>query len=316
MFRFDKKQEVFEFGKIKVGGQPGEYPTVLVSTMFYLKHKIVSDEDHGVFDKAAAEKLWNTQEVMGDTTGNPYFNQLVGETPEAIKKYIDWFVDICDDVPFLVDSSDGHTRAAAARYAKEIGVEKRAIHNSINASIGAEEIKALKESKLTSAIVLAFNATNPSVEGKLEILEKGGTGQAKGMLEVAKEVGITRPLVDVAATPLGAGSGATIRSVLAVKGKLGLPAGGGFHNMASAWDWMKKYKKTDPDAKTESWPPVDIGTNLVAQIMGANFLLYGPIENVKRVFPAVAMVDIMLGETAKDLGLSVLAESHPIKKLV
>ncbi|MDD5617013.1 MAG: hypothetical protein PHH85_12530, partial [Candidatus Methanoperedens sp.] len=30
MFRFDKKQEVFEFGKIKVGGQPGEYPTVLV----------------------------------------------------------------------------------------------------------------------------------------------------------------------------------------------------------------------------------------------------------------------------------------------
>jgi tetrahydromethanopterin S-methyltransferase subunit H len=50
--------------------------------------------------------------------------------------------------------------------------------------------------------------------------------------------------------------------------------------------------------------------------MGANFLLYGPIENVKRVFPAVAMVDIMLGETAKDLGLSVLAESHPIKKLV
>jgi len=93
------------------------------------------------------------------------------------------------------------------------------------------------------------------------------------MLDVAKEVGITRPLVDVAATPLGAGSGATIRSVLAIKGKLGLPVGGGFHNMASAWDWMKKYKKTDPDAKTESWPPVDIGTNLVAQIMGANFLL-------------------------------------------
>jgi len=75
------------------------------------------------------------------------------------------------------------------RYAKEIGVEKRAIHNSINASIGAEEIKALKDSKLTSAIILAFNATNPSVEGKLEILEKGGTGQTKGMLDVAKEVG-------------------------------------------------------------------------------------------------------------------------------
>ena len=33
MFKFDKKQEVFEIGGVKFGGQPGEYPTVLVSTM-------------------------------------------------------------------------------------------------------------------------------------------------------------------------------------------------------------------------------------------------------------------------------------------
>jgi len=30
----------------------------------------VSDEDKSTFDKAAAEKLWNTQEVMGDTAGS------------------------------------------------------------------------------------------------------------------------------------------------------------------------------------------------------------------------------------------------------
>jgi tetrahydromethanopterin S-methyltransferase subunit H len=312
MFRYDKKQAVFEFGKIKVGGQPGEYPTVLVSTMFYGKHKIVSDEDKGIFDKAKAEELWNTQQVMGDATGLPYFNQLVGETPEAIKKYIDWFVDICDDIPFLVDSSDGKVRAAAALHATEIGVANRAIHNSINASISEDEIRAIKESDVDSSIILAFNATNPSVEGKMEILEIGGTGLTKGMRAIAEDCGIKRPLIDVAATPLGAGSGATIRAVMAVKGRLGLPAGGGFHNMASAWDWMKKFKKTDPEA----WPPVDIGSNLVAQIFGANFLLYGPIENVKKVFPAVAMVDIMLAETARDLGISTAAEVHPIKKLV
>ncbi len=66
MFKFDKKQEVFKFGNINVGGQPGEYPTVLVSTMFYLKHKIVSDEDKGIFDKDKAEALWKMQEEMGD----------------------------------------------------------------------------------------------------------------------------------------------------------------------------------------------------------------------------------------------------------
>jgi len=312
MFRFDKKQEVFQFGGTKMGGQPGEYPTVLISTMFYGRHKIVSDEDKGIFDVNAAEALWKTQEEMGDITGLPYINQIVGETPEAIKKFIDWFVEIDDTTAFLIDSSAGEVRAAAAQYCTEIGVADRAIHNSINASVNEEEIAAVRDSDLDAAIVLAFNATDPSVKGKMDILEIGGTGQARGMLEVARDCGITRPIIDVAAMPPGAGSGATIRSIMAVKGHLGLPTGGGFHNMASAWDWLKKFKKEHKEA----YMPTDIGTNLVAQIVGADCLLYGPIENARSVFPAVALVDIMLAETAKELGIETLDPNHPIFKLV
>ncbi len=313
MFKFDKKQEVFEVGGVKIGGQPGEYPTVLVSTMFYNRHKIVTDEDKGEFDKAAAEKLWNDQVVMGDATGNPYINQIVGETPEAIKRYIDWFIGIDDKTPFLIDSSAGDVRSAAADYVTEIGVAKRAIHNSINSSVHEDEIEAITRSGMDAAIVLAFNATDPSVKGKLEILEVGGTGQDKGMLEIAKECGITKPLIDVAATPLGAGAGATMRAVTTVKGHLGLPVGAGYHNLASAWDWMKKFKKDHKDA----YMPADIGTNLIAQILGSNFQLFGPIENATTVFPATAMVDIILAETAKELGIALAdEENHPITKLV
>ena len=315
MFKFDRKQEVYEVGGVKFGGQPGEYPTVLVSTMFYARHKSVTDEDKGLFDRAAAETLWNTQVSMSDATGNPYVNQIVGETPEAIRRYIDWFVGIDDRTPFLIDSSAGEVRAEAARYCTEIGVANRAIHNSINASIEQAEMDVLAESAVEAAIVLAFNATDPTVKGKLDILEVGGSGQTKGMLQVAKECGIKIPLVDVAAMPLGAGSGATIRSIPTIKGKLGLPVGGGYHNMASAWDWLRKFKKTQPDPKA-IYMPTDIGTNLVAQIAGSDFLLYGPIENVNQIFPAVAMVDIMLGETAKELGVEIAdLENHPVTKL-
>ncbi|WP_440946174.1 tetrahydromethanopterin S-methyltransferase subunit H [Methanosarcina sp. T3] len=315
MFKFDRKQEVYEVGGVKFGGQPGEYPTVLVSTMFYARHKIVTDEDKGIFDRAAAETLWNTQVSLSDATGNPYVNQIVGETPESIRKYIDWFVEIDNKTPFLIDSSAGEVRAAAAQYCTEIGVANRAIHNSINASIEQSEIDILTESDVEAAIVLAFNATDPTVKGKLDILEVGGSGQTKGMLQVAKECGIKIPLIDVAAMPLGAGSGATIRSIPTIKGKLGLPVGGGYHNMASAWDWLRKFKKTQPDPKA-IYMPADIGTNLVAQIAGSDFLLYGPIENVEKVFPAVAMVDIMLGETAKELGVEIAdSENHPVTRL-
>ena len=104
MFKFDKKQEVFELGGVKFGGQPGENPTVLVSTMFYARHKIVTDEDKGIFDRAAAETLWNTQVSLSDATGLPYVNQIVGETPVSIKGYIKWFVGIDDITSFLIES--------------------------------------------------------------------------------------------------------------------------------------------------------------------------------------------------------------------
>ncbi len=82
--------------------------------------------------------------------------------------------------------------------------------------------------------------------------------------------------------------------------------------MASAWDWLKKFKKEHKEA----YMPTDIGTNLVSQVVGADCLLYGPIENVRSVFPAVALVDIMLAETCRDLGMEVLDPNHPINKLV
>ncbi|SFM42388.1 tetrahydromethanopterin S-methyltransferase subunit H [Methanolobus profundi] len=318
MFKFDKKQEVYDVGGVKFGGQPGQYPTVLIGTMFYNRHKIVTDEDKGVFDVEAANKLWQAMVDMGEVTGNPIVNQIVGETPEAIKKYIDWFIEVDEKTPFLIDSSAGDVRAAAAEYVTEIGVADRAIYNSINASVHAEEIEAIRDSDINASIVLAFNATDPSVKGKLEILENGGTGQEKGMLEIAKECGITKPLIDVAATPLGAGSGASMRAVIAIKGHLGLPVGGGYHNMASAWDWMKAYKKQfeTREEKQAIYMPADIGTNLVPQVLGSNFQLFGPIENTDKVFPATAMVDIMLAETAKELGLEIMDENHPINKLV
>jgi tetrahydromethanopterin S-methyltransferase subunit H len=311
MFRFDKKQEVFEYGNIKVGGQPGEHATVCIGTMFYSRHKIVSDEDAGVFDREAAETLWKKQEEMSDTTGNPCFNQIVAETNEAMAKYLDWFLDI-SDAPFLVDSSAGGVRAFGVQYATDIGAADRAIHNSINASIDASEMEAVKNSGLDSAIVLAFNALEAGTKGKMDVLTMAAGGAEKGMLEYANECGITRPLIDTAAMPLGAGSGATVRACIAVKAILGLPVGGGFHNSASAWDWMKKYKKQN----REAFAPVDIGSNLVAGIVGADFYLYGPIENAPMVFPAAAMVDIMCAESAKELGLEVLDPNHPINKLL
>ena len=310
MFRFDKEQIVIDVAGVKVGGQPGEYPTVLAGTIFYGGHKIISDEKAGVFDKDAAEERIKTMEEMSDVTGNPCIVQTFGATPEAIVKYLEFVGDVCDK-PFMIDSTSGEARAAGAKYAQEAGLADRAIYNSLNMATEAFEVEALKETDITSSIVLGFNPMEAGVEGKINIWENGGSALDKGLLETAEECGIDKPFMDVAITPLGQGAGPACRTSFAVKSKWGYPVGSGIHNVPSAWDWLRGYKKEHKEA----WPVCDMGSNIVQQMTGGDFVLFGPIENARLAFPACAMVDIFIAEAAKDMGTEAV-ESHPMNKLL
>ena len=106
MFRFDKEQLVIDVAGVKLGGQPGEYPTVLCGTIFYGGHKIISDEKEGIFDKDAADGLIKQMEEFSDITGNPCVIQTFGATPEAMVKYLEFVGDVSDK-PFMIrrDSS-------------------------------------------------------------------------------------------------------------------------------------------------------------------------------------------------------------------
>ncbi|MEM2875515.1 MAG: tetrahydromethanopterin S-methyltransferase subunit H, partial [Candidatus Bathyarchaeia archaeon] len=102
MFKFEREQIVYDVAGVKCGGQPGEYPTVLIGSIFYDKHKIVSNPLKGEFDRKSAESLIKMQEELYDKTGNPFIVDVVGLTPEAHKKYVD-FVAEMTEAPFLVD---------------------------------------------------------------------------------------------------------------------------------------------------------------------------------------------------------------------
>jgi len=310
MFRFDKEQIVLDIAGTKIGGQPGEYPTVLAGTIFYGGHSIIEDEKAGVFDKDKAEALIKTQEEMSDVTGNPHIVQTFGQTPEAIVKYLEFVGDITD-APFFIDSTSGEARIAGANYASEVGLEDRAIYNSVNMAADESELEALKETKLSASIVLGFNPMDPTVEGKIGIWEDGAGTIDKGLLEMAAECGIDKYLMDVAVTPLGQGAGVAVRTSFAVKSKWGYPVGSGIHNVPSAWDWLREYKKDH----REAWPVCDVGSNLIQQMAGGDFVLYGPIENAKMAFPACAMADIFISEAAKDIGTEPV-EDHPFFKLL
>ncbi|MCS3900593.1 tetrahydromethanopterin S-methyltransferase subunit H [Methanococcus voltae] len=319
MFKFDKEQEIIELAGARFGGQPGECPTALSGTIFYARHKIVEDAKKGIFDKAAAEELINKQAEMQDITGNSALVQVFGGSEEALVNYIDFVADVWDG-PMLLDSTSGKARMAAATRATEAGFAGQCVYNSINVSMDEEEFQNLVESDLEASIVLCFDPMDPSVEGKLNVLNNGGKTAETGMLELAEKAGIKHPLIDVAVTPMGNGAGQAVRASFAVKAKLGLPVGSGIHNIPSAWDWLREFRKglreNDKAQLSKDVHHVcDIGANIVQTMASGDFVLYGPIDNSQLAFPAVAMTDMIIAETAKDLGTTP-DEIHPLHKLI
>ncbi|MBU2617910.1 MAG: tetrahydromethanopterin S-methyltransferase subunit H, partial [Euryarchaeota archaeon] len=145
MFRFQKEQEIVDIAGVKIGGQPGELPTVLAGTIFYPNHTIVEDEDKGTFDERKAESLINMQTTSAEETGNPCMVHIFASSKSSIKKYID-FVSEITEAPFLIDSIESSVRMEGIRYVTEIGLADRAINNSINMSITDDEKNMLKDS--------------------------------------------------------------------------------------------------------------------------------------------------------------------------
>ncbi len=290
-----------------MGGQPGEFPTVLCGTIFYHGHRIVRDEDRGLFDQGRAEALVNRQSQLAQETGNPAILHIYAKTIDAFEKYLE-FADQVWNGPFIMDSADSSVRAAASILVSELGYADRAIYNSISLATDASEEEALKDSEVDSAILLAYNPTETGVDGSLRVLETGGSVREKGLIALARELGMVNLLIDPGVVPLGSGAGAALRFSVAAKARFGMPVGSGIHNAVSSWTWLRGKSLQDRRC-------CDAAATAMQQLSAADFILYGPIENAEFIFPVAAMADIMVAEAVRDLDIWPVPE-HPINRLV
>ncbi len=303
MFLFDREQDVYDIAGLKVGGQPGEHATVLCGTIFYAKHYLVEDAEKGIFDKKAAEDVLKKQEEFSDLTGNPCIMQIFSESPEAMEKEIAFCTEV-SDVPFLIDSTVADAKVAGLKYADEVGLIEKAVYNSINVSCSPEELEAIKNSRIEAAIILAFNPKDSTVAGKIDLLETGAGTFEKGLVHLARDMGVTKQMCDPATLPIGAGCGSAVASGFAVKSKFGIAVGLGIHNAPSAWTWLKTFRKEHATKGPGGWEGLgadvfkicDIASNIIPVIAGHDFVLYGPIENAPTVFPLVGMADMIVAE--------------------
>ncbi len=298
-FKFNTKQSIYTVGRAKVGGQPGELPTFLIGSIFWLGQKMVQDANKGIFDAKVAEQIINTMQTQSDITGVQFAFDIVGTTELAFEKYIDFVAKHCD-APLMLDAMSPKTRMAAADMAKKMGLSDRCLYNSVYKGVTDAELAKLKESGIRMSIVLADDPKDTTLEGKMKVIEEA--------LALAEKGGITKPLIDTAIPAFAPDMGTAVRTIPIMKEKYGHPVGLGSGNVVTTMGWVKA------NVAKEFRPGCRTATNSIMQTVGANWLMIGPAEQAEWVFPAVAVTDTYIASAAGDLGTRPLEETHPIYK--
>ncbi len=300
MFSYTKEQKVHKLGDKKVGGLPGEYPTLMVGSIFYQGQ--FSDPQDSL---ERVEKLIRRQNELSDMVGlNCLVDIFVYEKSEIPWK-VNFALDVIDGF-FSLDIPDADVRIKALEYLYDQGGLDRLVYNSVNLGITDEERLTLEEYTPSAAVLLGYNPQDTSTQGRLDMIKDGGVLLEEGLLKLIEDVGIRYPLLDTAATPFGEGASEALRAIPVFKSEFGLPVGCAMHNAVEAWLWLEKYEH-----RTEIMPTVDAAVDALPLILGADFVYYGPIENAHSEFVTAAMVDRIVAEGAESYFGTEIDERHP-----
>ncbi|MCL5734237.1 MAG: tetrahydromethanopterin S-methyltransferase subunit H [Actinobacteria bacterium] len=298
MFEFTQEQKVSTIGDVRIGGKIGEHPTVLIGSMFFRGHQIVSDHDKGIFDKSKAKELLDIEEELSAQTGNPRIIDVIGETGEALINYIEW-VAANYSSPILVDSSVPKARMEAITYFSKTEVAPRLIYNSLEPHYKEDELACIKESGIKSAVALPLTTKALKPKARVKLLKEN-------ILPAAERAGLENVLVDVGVLDIPS-VGWSAQAIYEIKNNLGLPSGCAPAN--AIYQWSK--------IKDRGTPAFEAAASLVcasSDLWGGDFVFYGLTKNAPWIYPACAGLDAMLAYGAMGLGVRVDSE-HPLYKI-
>jgi tetrahydromethanopterin S-methyltransferase subunit H len=299
MLKFSNEQKVLNVNGIEIGGQPGERPSVLIGSIFFSGHGIVHDPVKGLFDKDRAKALLEREFEISQATGNPRFIDVIGDTSEALIRYIE-FVAEHTSAPILVDSPLQTVRLATIRHFAGSDIMPRLIYNAIAEDSTDEEVNCLRDCGIKSAIILAFSTRAMKPEAKIRLLEDR-------LLPAAREAGIENILIDAGITDVPSVSWTSL-AIHEIKERLGYPTGCAPANAIYTWTKMK----------TQGEPTFQAAASAVfsmPRIMGADFLLYGSLQNASWAYAAAATMDGLIAYGGRFTGVSVMTKEHPLYKV-
>jgi len=302
MFRFKRQQKVVEIGSVRVGGQPGENPTLLIGSIFHKGDALIQSRKDQRFDRDKAEELIKGQERLSRETGLPCMLDIVANSGEEFKAYID-FVTQVTDVPFAIDAWMLKPKLEAAQYVRERGLLDRMVYNSL--TVWSEdlnkEIEEIRKIGVKHIVLVPFDDRNLMPSGRIKGLRR--------LLEALGDNPGENLLVDTSVMNTPA-TGISCLANYRIKEEFGMPAGSAPANGSYMW------KESKEMWGREGFAAVDSAVHAISGVLWGDFLFYGPLMGAGRIFPAVATASAVLA-TIRFGEEKILPskKDHPLRKL-
>ncbi len=302
--QFALEQKVATIGGVQFGGQPGAHPTVVCSSIFQKGDKVFNGKRGDNFDEALAASLLTTQDQLSQDTGVPGMADIVANSGEEFRRYID-FVVSKSDMPFCIDAWQLKPKLEGAAYCADKGLLDRMFYNSL--TVWQEdldgEIRALKEIGVKHLLLVAFDAADQLPTGRV-------TGTEKLLAAIEKaDARFDTIFVDTSVMNGPATAFCGVANKL-IKERWGFPTASAPSNGSYMW------KNGREKFGFKGWSAADAALEALAAFNHHDMVFAGPMAGAPRIFPAIAMADAFLATAVfnETRGLPANA-AHPLYKL-
>ena len=305
MFKIDTPQKVCDVGGVKFGGQPGEYPMVMVSSIFQKGDRVFEGAKRKEgFNEKRAEELLKTQEKMTEETGVPGMADIVANTGAEFKTFIDFVSDV-SSMPFCIDAWVMKPKLEGAAYCAEKGLLDRMFYNSLTVweQDLETEIKEIADIGVKHVLLVAFDQEDQSSRGRLKGAQK--------LLDAIDKVGAKFESIFVDTSVMGPAAVAFCSQAnRLVKEKWGFPAASAPSNGIYMW------KEAREKWGFKAWAGADAALEGLAACLYHDMSFSGPMAAAERLFPAVGLAEAYLALLVYDeTGKLPELKTHPLYKL-
>jgi len=303
--QFDNEQKICQLGGVLFGGQPGQYPTVVVPSIFQKGDRVFegAKRKEGFNRQRAAELLQTTQKLSKET-GVPAMADIVANTGAEFKTYIDFLTANCE-LPFCIDAWVMKPKLEAAAYCAQKGLLDRMFYNSLTVweKDLETEIREIAGIGVKHVLLVAFDPQDQMPGGRVHGVQKILDAMAKTKAEFASII------VDTSVMNGPATAFCSLANEL-VKEKWGFPTASAPSNGSYMWKAAREMWGF------KGWAGADAALEGLAAANCHDMIFTGPMAGSARIIPAVAMADAFLATQVFGLTRKLPeVPTHPLRKL-